>query len=118
MSFNTGITGSGFHENRGLTIVPFSSTPSFDGSLSTGFLMILTGNVTSSTFLNGQDGQLYSFLIRQDSSGLHSFAWPSNFKGMVSIPITALANTTAVQTVLFDASTGNCYPGGTGLLNL
>jgi hypothetical protein len=104
--------------NYGISVVPFSATPIFDGTNSNSFQMTLTGNVTSSTFINGIDGQYYDFLIRQDASGLQSFTWPTTFKGIITIPITSLANTTAVQKVVFDNGTGFCYAIGLGIINL
>ena len=114
----SGSVGASYPENRGSMTVPFSATPTFDGSMNRTFVMTLTGNVTSSTFTNGVDGLHYIFLIRQDSSGLHSFAWPSNVKGAVSIPITSLANTAAAQSFSYDGASGNLYAISTGLINL
>lgn len=80
--------------------------------------MTLTGNVTSSTFINGVSGQIYHFLIKQDSNGLHSFAWPTNAKGVLSIPITATASTAAAQSFIYDSASGNLYATSGGLLNI
>lgn len=66
--------------------------------------MTLTGNVTSMTITNAVAPHMYTFIFYQDSSGLHSVAWPGNFHGGLSIPITALANTIATQTFIYDGS--------------
>lgn len=63
--------------------VPFSATPVFDCSkgniLVPAFVITLTGNVTSSTIINQQAGQLIRVCVTQDSSGGHTFVWPSNY---------------------------------------
>lgn len=110
--------GTGFQNSSATIVIPFSSTPVFDGSQGILFVMTLTGNVTSSTFINGFDAQRYTFIIKQDSNGLHSFAWPNIVKGAVTIPITALANTAAVQHFTYEATSGNLYSTSVGLLNL
>src|SRR5262249_50755941 len=57
----------------GLVTVAFSATPSFDASAGSSFQMTLTGNVTFSTFSNGKAGQTYTFILKQDGSGGHTF---------------------------------------------
>lgn len=61
--------------------VAYSANPVFDGSLANGFLIGLAGNVTSSTFINYVNGQVYTFFITSNSPGNFSFAYPSNFAG-------------------------------------
>lgn len=110
--------GAGFQNSSATITVPFSATPVFDGSQGLLFVMTLTGNVTSSTFINGFDAQRYTFIIKQDGNGLHSFAWPSNAKGPIAIPITALASTASTQHFIYDAASGNLYATAIGILNL
>jgi hypothetical protein len=100
-------------------VVPFSATPTFNAASGSTFLITLTGNVTSSTFSNAMNGMVYTFHICQDSSGLHSFAWPVNVKatGLIVIPATALASTCATQQVVWNAALSNAYPAALGLLN-
>jgi hypothetical protein len=100
----------------GLQAVPFSATPAFDLSTGNVFTMTLTGNVTSMSASNGQAGHTYVFIFTQDTFGLHSVAWPSNFKGCIGIAITAVANTAAVQAVVYDGT--NFYAKGIGQVNL
>ena len=100
----------------GQIVASFNATPTFDCSTGDSFKMTLTGNVTSMTVSNAVVGMLYTFVFAQDSSGLHSVAWPANFKGVISIPISALANTSAVQTVYYDGT--NFYATAIGQLNL
>jgi hypothetical protein len=100
----------------GLIIVPFSATPTFDCSQGNVFLMTLTGNVTSFTLTNPMAGMVYTFIFKQDGSGLHSVAWPATFKGIIPITITAVASTSAVQTVIYDGT--NFYAISLGLINL
>lgn len=96
--------------------VAFSATPTFDLSTGNVFTMTVTGNITSMSMVNGQAGHMYTFIFTQDGVGLHSITWPANFKGVVSIPITVLAGTAAVQTVVYDGT--NFYADSAGLINL
>lgn len=65
----------------GLVTVPFNSTPIFDASAAQEFKIVLTGNVASSTFINGTSGPaLIAFRIVQDSTGGRSFVWPANVR--------------------------------------
>lgn len=58
--------------------VAFSPTPTFDCSLSNGFRIDLSGNVTSSTLTNvPAPGTLITFYIVSGNPGNFSFAWPS-----------------------------------------
>jgi hypothetical protein len=98
-----------------LQVVGFSSTPTFDASNGNVFKITLTGNVSSSSFINGAPAQVYTFIICQDSTGLRSFTWPTNIKGPVAIP-TGTANTCSVQAAIYDGANG--YAIATGLLNL
>jgi hypothetical protein len=86
----------------GLTIVPFSPTPTFDCTTGNVFRITLTAAITSMSVINASPGHWYCFIFAQDSSGLHSVNWPANFKGVVPITILALANTVAIQTVVYD----------------
>lgn len=69
--------------------VAFSATPTFNGAVNNAFFMTLTGNVTSSTFSGGVQGQLYLFSLKQDGTGGRTFAFPSNCKGAGTIDPTA-----------------------------
>ena len=94
----------------------FNATPTFDLSIGDVFTMTLTGNVTSMTMNNAQTGHTYTFIFKQDGFGLHSVAWPASFKGVISIPVTSVANTAAVQRVVYDGT--NFYGTAIGQLNL
>jgi hypothetical protein len=96
----------------GLVVVPFSAAPTFDCSIGNVFSMTLSGNVTSITILNAIAPHMYTFLFYQDSSGLHSVAWPGSFRGGLSIPITSLANTVATQTFIYDGTSFICISAG------
>lgn len=101
---------------QGLVTVAFSSTPIFDCSLGDTFLMTLTGNVISSTMVNAVTGRFYTFIIKQDGVGPHSFVWPVSFKGVVPITLTSVASTASIQIVTFDGT--NFYAQALGLTNL
>jgi hypothetical protein len=60
-----------------LDIIPFSSTPDFDGTQFNAWRMTLNGDVTSITLSNIFPGNLYTFIIQQDGTGSHAFNWTS-----------------------------------------
>jgi hypothetical protein len=65
----------------GMVLVSFSTTPVFDASIGLEFKLTLTGNVTSSTFINGTLGpSLIAFRLVQDGAGSRTFTWPSNVR--------------------------------------
>jgi hypothetical protein len=65
----------------GVVLVTYSSTPTFDASLGLEFKITLTGNVTSSLFINGTAGpSIIVFRIVQDGAGGRTFVWPSNVR--------------------------------------
>lgn len=97
--------------------VAFSATPTFTGPAGLAenvtFKITLTGNVTSSTLTGVSAGQMLTFIIIQDSSGGHTFAWPTNVKNPQSIDPTVGAIN--VQSFIFDGT--NAYPIGPMTVN-
>jgi hypothetical protein len=79
----------------GLTTVAFSATPVFDASTFAmpTFAITLTGNVTSSTLINGTPGQIATFVITQDATGSRSFAYPTTVLGESNVDPNASAVT-------------------------
>ena len=75
------------------TVVPFSATPSFDAGHANAFKITLTGNVTSSTLVNGKNGQSLDFEVCQDATGGRTFVPPTNLQGWVTISSAANACT-------------------------
>ncbi len=55
----------------------FSPTPVFNAQNYSSFNMTLTGNVTSSTAINIDDGQVLTITLCQNGAGGYTFAWPS-----------------------------------------
>lgn len=89
----------------GLVIVPFNPNPIFDASKGLEFKITLTGNASSSTFSNGTLGpSLIVFRIIQDSTGGHSFVWPSNIRNGGSVNKTANARSIQMFAVDLDGS--------------
>ncbi len=84
----------------GAVTVAFSSTPVFNFSSGNLQAMTLTGNVTSSTILNPVIAQSIVFKICQDATGGHTFQWPSNVSGGMTVGVTA--STCSVQTFVYD----------------
>lgn len=93
-------------------IISFSATPTFNVNQGSVFLMTLTGSVTSSTLLGGVPGQVATFLLTQDSSGSHTFAWPSNTNNGPTVIATGSATTTAV--FIFDGGSWNAQISAAG----
>jgi hypothetical protein len=66
--------------------IPFTPTPVFDAAAAGSFKLTLTGEVTSSTFVNGSAGpDLVAFRIVQDAAGGHPFAWPENVRNAPAV---------------------------------
>jgi len=88
----------------GNVAVTFSATPTFNASLfaSPTFKITLTGDVTSSTISNAKAGQVITFIITQDGTGSHAFAWPATTKGASNIG--ADANSVSVQSFVYDGT--------------
>lgn len=86
----------------GQVIIAYSSTPVFDATVNDSFIMTLTGNVTSSSIVGSQAGQIISFIIRQDSTGGRTFVWPGNVKGAMNIGIGG--SEISAQTFVSDAA--------------
>lgn len=89
-------------------VVPFSSNPIFNGAASLGFITTLTGNVATPTFVGGAIGHVYTFAIKQDGAGAHTFAWPANVIGGGTVDPSP--NSTNVQSFFFDGT--NLLPTG------
>ena len=86
----------------GLVLIPFSASPVINATQGLQFKIVLTGNVTSSTFVNGASGPTIIVVrIVQDSVGGHTLVWPSNMHN------TGTPNTDAnsVSTQLFAVDT-------------
>jgi len=101
------VTNTGSGSSAVLTPVSYSTTPAFTVSASSTpqvFAMTLTGNVTSSTLTtaSAMAGQQIGFILTQDGTGAHTFAWPSNVLGACAISGTASISTTV--TGIFDGS--------------
>jgi hypothetical protein len=65
--------------------VAFSDSPVFDLSSGNVQSITMTGDVPSPSITGLVDGQTVSFLICQDSTGGHVFAWPPNVLGGMSV---------------------------------
>jgi hypothetical protein len=101
------VTNTGSGSSAVLTPMSYSATPAFTVSASSTpqvFTMTLAGNVTSSTLTttSAMAGQQIGFILTQDGTGAHTFAWPSNVLGACAISGTASIATTV--TGIFDGS--------------
>ena len=79
-----------------LLIVDWSATPEFPGDVYTSFRITLAGDVTSSTAPGTVQGNLYTFIILQDTVGGHAFTWPANAAN--PSPINQNPNSVTIQT--------------------
>lgn len=86
-------------------VVPFNSgAPIFDGSKGNIQLLVLTGNVTSSTFINVNPLKKYVFMIVEDGVGGRTFANPTN---LPLAPIDTTASATNTQEFVTDNTSPN-----------
>jgi hypothetical protein len=79
-----------------LLVVAWGATMEFPGDQYLSFRTTLTGDVTSTTAPDTVQGNLYTFIIQQDATGGHHFAWPTNF--INASPINPDPNGFTVQT--------------------
>ena len=99
----------------GVKAVAFSATPVFDPTLFAfpTFTMTLTGDVTSSTCANGTPGQIATFVITQDGTGGHAFAYPAIFQGESNVDNSANAVTVQSFVCITSSSWRARSPGST-----
>jgi len=69
--------------------VTFSATPTFSSASCNIFQMTLTGNVASSIYSTATSGAQAIFILCQDSSGGHTFTWPTTMIDTPAINQTA-----------------------------
>ena len=105
-------TNGGFAS--GVNSLAFSATPTFDAELGNTQKITLTGNVTSSSLSNATAGEKLDFEICQDGAGSHTFVWPTNVKGGMTIGSTA--SKCSAQSFIFDGT--NAYALGPGSSNM
>jgi hypothetical protein len=82
--------------------VTSNSSLVFNASLGSEFKVTLNGNVTSSTFINGNIGPaLICFRFLQGPAGNYSFTWPTNVRNGQTVNPTA--NSTSIQLFAVDS---------------
>lgn len=94
-----------------LTVVSYSSTPTFNAALAQFFQITLTGNVTAPVLTGAVAGELLIFQIIEDAGGGHTFVWPTNVKGGMGISTTASKVNT--QMFIFDGTNARAIAPGT-----
>ncbi len=106
---SAGPCGSGGGASAVYTTTTFGATPTFTVSTSSlqGFLITLTGNVTSSTLstASATTGQDIWFSVCQDGTGGRTFVPPTNVLGMGTI--SATVSTCSRQLFRWDGSNAN-----------
>lgn len=98
---------------QGINTLTFSATPIYDLSLGCVQTITLTGNVTSSTAINGLAGQAYSWLICQNGTGNFTHVWPTTFLGQMTIGLTA--SECSAQRFIFNGT--SFYATDPGVIN-
>lgn len=96
----------------------YSATPTFSAASNIVINTItLTGNVTSSSFTGTPyGGQQMTMIICQDSAGGHTFTWPANMQGTMTISTTA--NKCSSQLFVYaQGLSGQWYAVNTGVIN-
>jgi hypothetical protein len=84
-----------------LLIVPNANNMVFDGSGYTAFKTTLTGDVNIPTIQNMMPGNLYTFIILQNSVGGNKFVWPANMHN--AAPINPAPNGRLIQTFVAES---------------
>lgn len=82
--------------------------PTFDAAVADVFQVTLSDNVAQSSLVNASPGQQLTFLICQDSTGGHSFQWPTNFSGGMNLQYllaSSTRSTCAVQSFVYNGTT-------------
>jgi hypothetical protein len=97
----------------GLNTVPFSSTPTFDASRDDNQKITLAGDVTGSRLVRAVQGEKINFIVCQDAAGGHSFTWPPNVRGGMTVG--SAGSTCSAQSFIFDGS--DAYAISTGAAN-
>jgi hypothetical protein len=73
-----------------LQTVEYSATPEFNSAAGSAFDLVLTGPVTSSTFINGATGaNIVGFRITQNATGNFPFVWPANVRNAGAVNLGA-----------------------------
>jgi hypothetical protein len=85
-----------------LLMVPYSPNPVFPGDQALTFGMTLTGDVAGITFTGLAAGNLYTFIITQDSTGGRQFNWGS--WAINATQVNPAAGSTTIQTFVAIAS--------------
>lgn len=100
------------------TVGPIIRTESFASSLTIDWSkypegstarVTLTGNVTSSTFSNGRDGQILKMEISQDATGGRTFAWPAAVRFSTDVPSPSLVGNASKMERFMFMKTGSNY---------
>jgi hypothetical protein len=108
-SFGNGVTYWG-----NVSVINYTtanSNPVIDLSKGIKQIITLTSNVSVSTMINPYDGDEYTFIIKQGTTGSFTWLWPNNFTGGGNISASDLnagANTYNTQKFLY-ASLSNIF---------
>jgi hypothetical protein len=92
-----------------LLVIAAAAAMNFPGDVYVSFKTTLSGNVTTPTVSGMIPGNLYTFIIVQDATGGHTFAWPAEIHNAVMIAYKP--NATTIQTFVCDEN-GELWPVG------
>lgn len=93
-----------------LLMIVFSQTPDFPGDTFLTWGIQLTDDVTNSSTSNTLAGNLYTFIISQDSTGGHLFTWPPTVFN--ATPVNPNGSSITIQTFVCLANNGPMLPIG------
>ena len=95
--------------------VAYATSIIFDASQSTGFDLVLTGDVSVSSLIDFAPGQVLVFIVAQDDTGGHTFSWPPEVTG--SVPVSPLANAVTVEAFIVgsDSIVRPMFPEASGV---
>lgn len=92
-------------ESCSVQVLTFAAALEIDASTANVFKLTLTADVTSSTIVNGKEGQDVTLLLVQDAVGGRTFAWPTDVKlAGGSIALTAAGTKADIVKLISDGS--------------
>lgn len=96
--------GSAYTVNNVLT---YGATTTVNCQLSNSFRVVLTGNITTLSLTNPQNGQTINIRFKQDAAGSRTVAWPASFRwanGAAPALTTGVANAEDFLTAQYDST--------------
>lgn len=92
-------------------VVSYAASITVNCQLSNVFTTTLTGNITTTTLSNPQDGQTINWFLTQDGVGGKTITWPASFRwpGSMSRTLSTAANAVDLLTATYRTSASAWY---------